>query len=216
MTDAKETLNKEESLKLILEIQKEHADFVFASKSFDGNSKIAIQELKELKTLITTGTDALNDSISKADKKINRLDSLTSAMAMIPEKLNDQLKTLPQNIDSKLKESVPYLSEAICKNVSEQISDSVENFKHYTQEIMLNTTTATTQTLQKIKGDADQLQHDMKHQLLVHTEGFDKIIDRSDQFRMRRFFLTTLFCGTFSAMVSAITTWYMIVHGSFL
>ncbi len=204
-----DTLAIQQLAELITAIKKTQAEVTYAAKAFDGNTKLAINELKEAKTIIAAAAEELKAPISLAEQNIDKFDSVTSALAIIPDKIEDKLAGFPKTFNESIANSIPGLGEELCKSIDTILKSGIASFKIYQEEIMRNTNRAMNEYEQKLRKDAIDINNQISNDLRLYTEAFDKIIDRSDRFRMRRFFWTLLLSGGFSAMITIVTFWFM-------
>lgn len=223
---------------LAAKLEKTRTETAHSINVFNGNVELTIKELKEAKKTTVEEVIRLKDTLTEFTEVKDSLESVVRVLSITPDKLDDRLDEFPKNFNESIKNSIPSLGKLLSEHIDATVASSLKGFEHRIEKIirdtdasfsssaesmvaqtgalMMSTNIEIAEALGKLKGGTDQLHADIRHKLDVYTEGFDKIIDRSDRFRMRRLLFTLLICGAFSAVVSAISVWHMITYGIWL
>lgn len=204
---------QEELLKpLISSIEQMKAEATNASYSFEANTQEIITSIQNTKEDINKVIDLINIPLKDLSENSNALKSTAKILALLPNKIDDRLAKLPHNFSQVLSDSIP----DIAKKLNFTLEQSVEQLMHRLDESLESTSIESEKTITELvtifKIEIDKLSRQFKQDTLLYKTELEKIIEVGSKERMRKFLLILVTAGSFSAIVSGVTSWVINKH----
>ncbi|MFK7974025.1 MAG: hypothetical protein AB8B66_04110 [Rickettsiaceae bacterium] len=205
MTNSNKNILNSQINEVVNKIEKAQAEIAFCSTSSSSNIQLMIEELKALKKEFEQKGIELNNTMSEFKESSQSLENTTRLISILPDKMSERLSDIPKTFNRSIADSVPSLG----KEIGSTLEAGVESFR-IQSEAMLNTTNSDlSRAVNKLLGDANQINHDLNRNLNLYTSKLGQIMDACSKFRVRNFCWTVLLSCIFSTIVSIIAFWMM-------
>ena len=205
------TVNNDDDLgNLAFAVQRMQACIQHSTNAFEGSSSNALGELKEMKRSIYEALRELQEPLKNTKRDLQSLEEISRALAVIPDKIADELARFPGVFSDATEEAMSNVAKIISDSVGNRISQDVTALNNEIMSYVRTYNEEVQAATSKFRGDNNQIHHDLKYELQKYTDGLERIIDRSDSFRIKNMMYNAVLCSALSALISTLTVWYMV------
>lgn len=198
----------EELLKpLISSIERMKAEATNASYSFEANTKEVIASIQNTKQSINKVIDIMNVPLKELNENGEALKSTVKILALLPNKIDDRLAKLPYNFSQALNDYIPEIAEKLNSTLEQSIEQLMHRVEESCKATSMENEKSTTELVTIFKAEISELSQQFKEDTLLYKTELEQIIDISSKERVRKFVLTLVTVGAFSAIVSGVTSW---------
>jgi len=198
----------EELLKpLISSIERMKTEATHAANSFDATTQDAVSSFHNIKQSMNEVIKRINNPLSDLSKTNDNLQATAKLLAILPNKIDDRLAKLPHNFSQVLSDYIPDIAEKLNSTLEQTVRRLIQRLDESCKSTSMDTEKSTTELVTIFKTEIDKLSGQfMKDTLLYKTE-LEQIIEVGSKNRMRKFLLILVTAGSFSAIISGVTSW---------
>jgi len=174
-----------------------HSEADFVSKAFGLHSDKVIKVLETAITKINETRDSVDLPISKLKENNDRLEALINTLVVLPKKTEELLVGVQDKVVKAVSNTIPGLVDSLSGShkdnyleIKESINECISDLKNYIKDTETHT----------------------KNELSEYKREMADLIEVGTKRRMRRFLSVLLISGTFSAIVSGVTSWIINKH----
>jgi len=204
---------QEELLKaLISSIEQMKAEATNASYSFEANTQEVIASIQNTKEAINKVIDLLNIPLKDLSENSNSLKSTAKILSLLPNKIDDRLAKLPHGFSQVLSDSIPNIAAKLNSILEQSVERLMHRLDESRKSTSMQTEKSTTELVTIFKTEIGKLSGQFKQDTLLYKTELEKIIEVGSKERLRKFFLILATAGSFSAIVSGVTSWVINKH----
>ena len=204
---------QEELLKpLISSIEQMKAEATNASYSFEANTQEVITSIQNTKQAINKVIDLINSPLKDLSENSNALKSTAKILALLPNKIDDRLAKLPHNFSQVLSDSIPDIAKKLNSTLEQSVEQLMQRLDESCKSTSIETEKSTTELVTIFKNEIGKLSQQFKKDTLLYKTELEQIIEVGSKERMRKFLLILATAGSFSAIVSGVSSWVINKH----
>lgn len=174
-----------------------HSEADFISTAFGVHTNKVMESFKSAITTITETSDTLELPIEMFKENNDRLEALINTLVILPSKTEEILSGVQDKVAKSVAATIPNLVDTLCKSHNDNyrkihgsIDSCIQDLSHYINEARTHTQT----------------------ELIEYKQEIANLIECGIKQRTRRIFLILMLSGSFSAIVSGVTSWVINKH----
>lgn len=204
---------QEELLKpLISSIEQMKAEATNASYSFEANTQEVITSIQNTKQAINKVIDLINIPLKDLSENSNALKSTAKILALLPNKIDDRLAKLPHNFSQVLSDSIPDIAKKLNSTLEQPVEQLMRRLDESRKSTSMETEKSITELVTIFKTEIGKLSQQFKKDISLYKTELEQIIEVGSKERIRKFLLILATAGSFSAIVSGVTSWIINKH----
>ena len=203
----------EELLKpLISSIERMKTEATYAADSFDATTQAAITSLQNIKQSMDEVVKLINSPLEDLSETNKNLQATAKLLAILPNKIDDRLTKLPHNFSQVLSDSIPDIAKKLNSTLEQSVEQLMRRLDESRKSTSMETEKSTTELVTIFKTEIGKLSGQFKKDALLYKTELEQIIEVGSKERMRKFLLILATAGSFSAIVSGVTSWVINKH----
>ena len=197
---------------LISSIERMKTEATHAANSFDATTQAAISSLENRKQSIEEAVKLVDNPLEDLSETNKNLQATAQLLAILPNKIDDRLAKLPHNFSQVLSDSMPDISKKLNSTLEQSVKQVIRQLDESRKSTAINTEKSTTELVTIFKTEIGKLSEQFKQDILLYKREVGQLIEVSSKERMRKFLLILATAGSFSAIVSGVTSWVINKH----
>lgn len=215
VSDSKDLLTKQLEIllkELIPSIERMNTEVSYSINSFDGSTQEAIKSFHNVKESIEKVINLIKEPLDELSKINNNLHGAAKLLSILPEKIDDRLIKLPDKFNLVLNDAIPGIAQKLNSSLEKSVNTSCMQLEEVGKFIASSNEESITQLINNVKHDIGTVSKQLKVDVLQYNKEVEQIIEIGSKNRMRRLLTVFLISGSFSAIVSGVTSWTINKH----